>query len=278
MFKPSADLVTLIAFKLPAAIFVSGLLAIPVFGILILSVTEPTLGLGNYYLLVSNPALQRVFITTLRISLVTTLIATIVGYLIAYKMHKASPAQARLIVFCLTVPLWTSILVRAFAWVALLQSNGLINSALLALGLIETPLPMVRNEIGVIVAMVHVMIPFAVLPIYSTMNAIDPRIIQAGQSLGAKPWSNFWKVFFPLTLPGVGAGMILVFITSAGFYVTPIILGGGKVVMIAEYISVQVTETLRWGLGAMLATVLLALVLLFVTVFSKLTLLKQEAA
>jgi putative spermidine/putrescine transport system permease protein len=125
----------------------------------------------------------------------------------------------------------------------------------------------------VVIGMVHVMIPYATLPIYSAMKAVDPRLSQAARSLGAPPWSTFWRVFLPLTLPGVGAGMILVFITSIGFYVTPIVLGGGKVVMIAEYISVQITETLRWGLGSMLATVLLAVVLLFVVSFRRLTVL-----
>jgi putative spermidine/putrescine transport system permease protein len=185
----------------------------------------------------------------------------------------AKPTELRIIIFGLMFPLWTSVLVRAFAWVALLQNNGVINSALLGVGVTDHPLAMIRNELGVVIGMVHVMIPYATLPIYSAMRAVDPRLSQAARSLGAPPWSTFWRVFLPLTLPGVGAGMILVFITSIGFYVTPIVLGGGKVVMIAEYISVQITETLRWGLGSMLATVLLAVVLLFVVSFRRLTVL-----
>jgi putative spermidine/putrescine transport system permease protein len=137
---------------------------------------------------------------------------------------------------------------------------------------------MVRNELGVLIGMVHVMIPYAAFPIYSAMKGLDPRVMQAARSLGAKPWSVFWRVFFPLTLPGVGTAMILVFIISIGFYVTPIVLGGGTVVMIAEYISVQITETVRWGLGSMLATVLLVVVLAFVAAFRKLTLQRSGAA
>jgi putative spermidine/putrescine transport system permease protein len=139
-------------------------------------------------------------------------------------------------------------------------------------------MPMIRNELGVIIGMVHVMVPYATLPIYSAMKGVDPRLTQAARSLGATSWPTFWRIFFPLTLPGVGAGTILVFITSIGFYVTPIVLGGGKVVMVAEYISVQITETLRWGLGSMLATVLLAIVLLFVFAFRRLTILRQGDA
>jgi putative spermidine/putrescine transport system permease protein len=215
-----------------------------------------------------------VFLTTIRIAGVTTLISVLVGYLLAYRMHVAQPTELRIIIFGLMFPLWTSVLVRAFAWVALLQNNGIVNSALLGVGVTDHPFAMIRNELGVVIGMVHVMIPYATLPIYSAMRAVDPRLSQAARSLGAPPWSTFWRVFLPLTLPGVGAGMILVFITSIGFYVTPIVLGGGKVVMIAEYISVQITETLRWGLGSMLATVLLAVVLLFVIGFRRLTVLQ----
>ncbi len=265
-------------FLLPSLLFVGVVFVYPVLKILLISVTDPQPGLGNYMLLVENPALRRVFITTIRIAVLTTLIATLIGYLLAYRMHVAKAGELRIIIFCLMFPLWTSVLVRAFAWVALLQNNGIVNAALLGLGAIDHPLPMSRNELGVLIGMVHVMVPYATLPIYSAMKGIDPRLMQAARSLGAGAWPTFWRIFVPLTLPGVGAGMILVFITSIGFYVTPIVLGGGKVVMVAEYISVQITETLRWGLGSMLATVLLAVVLLFVFAFRRLTVLRQGSA
>jgi putative spermidine/putrescine transport system permease protein len=269
----SLNLRIFVLFLLPPLLFIGIFFIFPVIKILLVSVTDPEFGFGNYRLLIDNPALRRVFLTTIRIAGVTTLISVLVGYLLAYRMHVAKPTELRIIIFGLMFPLWTSVLVRAFAWVALLQNNGVINSALLGVGVTDHPLAMIRNELGVVIGMVHVMIPYATLPIYSAMRAVDPRLSQAARSLGAPPWSTFWRVFLPLTLPGVGAGMILVFITSIGFYVTPIVLGGGKVVMIAEYISVQITETLRWGLGSMLATVLLAVVLLFVVSFRRLTLL-----
>jgi putative spermidine/putrescine transport system permease protein len=269
----SLNLRIFVLFLLPPLLFIGIFFIFPVIKILLVSVTDPEFGFGNYRLLIDNPALRRVFLTTIRIAGLTTLISVLVGYLLAYRMHVAKPTELRIIIFGLMFPLWTSVLVRAFAWVALLQNNGVINSALLGVGVIDHPLAMIRNELGVVIGMVHVMIPYATLPIYSAMRAVDPRLSQAARSLGAPPWSTFWRVFLPLTLPGIGAGMILVFITSIGFYVTPIVLGGGKVVMIAEYISVQITETLRWGLGSMLATVLLAVVLLFVVSFRRLTVL-----
>jgi putative spermidine/putrescine transport system permease protein len=269
----SLNLRIFVLFLLPPLLFIGIFFIFPVIKILLVSVTDPEVGFGNYRLLIDNPALRRVFLTTIRIAGLTTLISVLVGYLLAYRMHVAKPTELRIIIFGLMFPLWTSVLVRAFAWVALLQNNGVINSALLGVGVTDHPLAMIRNELGVVIGMVHVMIPYATLPIYSAMRAVDPRLSQAARSLGAPPWSTFWRVFLPLTLPGVGAGMILVFITSIGFYVTPIVLGGGKVVMIAEYISVQITETLRWGLGSMLATVLLAVVLLFVVSFRRLTVL-----
>lgn len=265
-------------FILPSLLFVALIFGYPVVKILFISVTDPKPGLDNYALLAENPALRRVFFTTIRIAAVTTLFSVIIGYVLAYRMHMAKATELRIIIFCLMFPLWTSVLVRAFTWVALLQNNGIINSFLLSLTIIDRPLPMIRNELGVIIGMVHVMVPYATLPIYSAMKGMDPRLPQAARSLGATAWPTFWRIFFPMTLPGVGAGTILVFITSIGFYVTPIVLGGGKVVMVAEYISVQITETLRWGLGAMLASVLLAVVLLFVFAFRRLTVLRQEAA
>lgn len=263
---------------LPSAALITLFFVLPVALVLSLSFTEPEVGLDNYRLLVENAALGRIFMTTLRITAVTVFVATFVGYLIAYRMHGAGPREFRFILFCLLIPLWTPILVRAFAWVALLQNTGIINDILIGLGLVDAPARMVRNELGVLIGMIHVMIPYATFPIYSAMRGLDPRVMQAARSLGARPWSVFWRVFFPMTLPGVGTAMILVFIISVGFYVTPIVLGGGTVVMIAEYISVQITETVRWGLGSMLATVLLAVVLLVVAAFRRLTIMRQGAS
>jgi len=265
-------------FILPGLLFVGVLFVFPVLKVLAISVSDPQPGFGNYALLFENPALRRVFLTTIRIAGLTTLIAVAIGYVLAYRMHNAGALELRVIIFCLMFPLWTSVLVRAFSWVVLLQNNGILNSVLQQLGLLDQPAALIRNELGVLIGMVHVMVPYAALPIYSAMRGIDPRLEQAARSLGATAWPAFWRIFLPLTLPGIGAAMILVFIISIGFYVTPIVLGGGKVVMVAEYISVQISETLRWGLGSMLAATLLVVVLLFVFAFRRLTVLRQGAA
>jgi putative spermidine/putrescine transport system permease protein len=156
------------------------------------------------------------------------------------------------------LPLWLSVLIRAFAWVTVLRGNGVLNSALMSTGLIETPFSLVRNEIGVVIGMVHYMLPFGILPLYASMRSIDARILNAARSLGAPAFTVFRRVFLPLTMPGLFSSFILIFVFSLGFYVTPAILGGGRVMMVAEYISVQVHETLEWGTATMLASVLLA--------------------
>jgi putative spermidine/putrescine transport system permease protein len=163
--------------------------------------------------------------------------------------------------FCVLLPFWISILVRSFAWLTLLRGEGPINELLQAIGLIDEPLSLVRNETGVLIGMVHVMLPYAVLTLYANMRGIDLGLIAAARSLGASRFEAFRRVFLPLTRPGlIGAGT-LVFILSLGFYVTPALLGGGRVLMVAEYIAVQINDTLRWGLGTMLAASLMIAVL-----------------
>jgi putative spermidine/putrescine transport system permease protein len=155
------------------------------------------------------------------------------------------------------VSFWVSVLVRAFAWLTLLRSNGIINEWLIGLGLIDEPLDLVRNQFGVLVGMVHYMIPYAVLPLLANMKGIDTRLMSASRGLGAGAVETFIRIYLPLSLPGIIAAGLLVFIISLGFFVTPAILGGGRVLMIAEYVSVQVLITTQWGAASMLSAVLL---------------------
>ncbi|WP_119166730.1 ABC transporter permease [Algihabitans albus] len=233
---------------------------LPVANVLVLSVTEPILGLQNYARLFESGALFRVLENTMRVSVVTTVLTLVLGYLVALGLIGAAERERRVLFFVVVASFWISALIRAYAWVAILQPNGIINQALMSLGLIDTPLRLVRNEFGVIVGMVHYMLPYAILPLYANMSGIDRRLLDAARALGASRWRTFCWVFFPQSLPGVAGAGILVLIFSLGFYITPAILGGGKVVMIAEYISIQISETLRWGLATMLATVLVAAV------------------
>lgn len=254
---------------LPLLALIIAFFLIPVGRVLWISFTDPTPGLQNYETLVQSAAVQRIIWTTLRICVWTTVITLFAGYLIAYAMVQVEDRHRLWMMLCILVPFWVSVLVRAFAWLTLLRDNGVINSALMDLGLISDPIRMVRNELGVVIGMVHFMIPYAVLPLYANMRSIDPRVVPAARGLGASEMQAFFRVFLPLSMPGVAASSLLVFIFSLGFFITPAILGGGRTVMLAEYISVQIQQTLRWGLGTMLAAVLLATVFLLIVAMSR---------
>jgi putative spermidine/putrescine transport system permease protein len=260
---------------MPALLAVIGFYLYPLGKVLWISVTEPSVGLDNYERLFTSESVQRVLLVTARICMITTAITLVLGYVVAYAMVHATERQLRWLTFFVLLPLWISVLVRAFAWVTLLRSNGLVNQGLLGLGLISEPLALVRNELGVMIGMVHYMIPFAVLPLYANMRTIDLRLIAAARGLGAGPWEAFLRVFLPLSLPGIVGAGILVFIFSLGFYVTPAILGGGRVLMVAEYIGVQILNVIRWGLGTMLATTLLVSVLVLMAVLARVVNLRQ---
>jgi ABC-type spermidine/putrescine transport system permease subunit I len=159
------------------------------------------------------------------------------------------------------LPLWTSVLVRTYAWMVLLGRNGVFNRWLIDIGLITDPLPLLNNFAGVLIGMVHVLLPYMVLPIYGAVRRLDPALVAAAQGLGASNWRIFWRVYLPLTLPGIFAGATIVFVLSLGFFITPALLGGGKVMMLAVLIEQQIHQTLNWPFAAALSAVLLALTL-----------------
>jgi len=254
---------------LPALILMLAFYAYPLGEVLWISVTEPEPGLGNYERLFTSPAVQRVWMTTLRICVITTVITLLAGYAVAYVIVSSPPGRQRWMFLLVLLPLWISVLVRAFAWVTLLRRQGLINEALLGAGLIDEPLRLIWNEFGIAVGMIHYMIPYAVLPLYAAMRDIDPRLVPAARGLGASRFEAFRHVFLPLTRPGIIAATVLVFIFSLGFYVTPAILGGGRTLMVAEYIKLQILDLIRWGLGTMMASTLLAAILLLLAVMAR---------
>jgi putative spermidine/putrescine transport system permease protein len=241
----------------------------PLLNILWLSLTDPEPGLGNYAALFTNDALTRILWTTFRICVITTLFSVTLGYTVAYAMVHAYQKQQHVMLTLLLVSFWISVLVRTFAWLMLLGRTGLVNQSLDAIGLISQPVCFMRNELGVLIGMVHYMVPYAVLPLLANMQTLDPRVITASRGLGASAAQTFWRIYLPLTLPGIVASTLLVFILSLGFYITPAILGGGKVLMVAEYISVQLLVTLKWGTAAMLGTLMLAGVLALLWIMSR---------
>lgn len=257
------------ALLLPAFALMSVLYVAPIVQVLAISVTEPEPGLGNYARLFTNAAIQRVVWTTLRICLTTTAVALLAGYALAYVISRAGPVARRWWLLGVLVPMWISVLVRAFAWVSLLRRQGLVNQGLQALGLIDAPLALVWNEFGIVVGMVHYMVPYAVLPMLASMGEIDSRVLAAARGLGASRAVVFRRVFLPLSAPGLVAAGVLVFIFSLGFYITPAILGGGRTLMAAEWIKIQILDVLRWGLGAMLAVSLVVAILAVLAVFSR---------
>ncbi|MBR0883060.1 putative spermidine/putrescine transport system permease protein [Bradyrhizobium japonicum] len=232
----------------------------PISKVLWLSVTEPQPGLDNYAMLATSASIQRMLATTARISVISTLITLVLGYIVSYALVHASERVRRWMFLGVLVPLWISVLVRAFAWFVLLRREGLINNILISSGLVDAPLSLIWNETGVLIGMVHYMLPFGILPIHANMRDIDQRCVAAARGLGASRAVAFRQVFLPLSMPGVVGASILVFIFSLGFFVTPAILGGGKTLMIAEYIKVQILEIVRWGVGSMLAGTLLIII------------------
>lgn len=254
---------------MPAVIILLALYVAPIVNVLILSVTDPQPGFGNYAKIIESDTVGRLIWTTIRLCLITTFFAVLLGYVVAYAMFNALAHVRRRMMAILLVSFWISVLVRSFAWLMLLGHNGLVNNALMATGLINTPLPLVRNELGVLIGMTEYMVPYAILPLLANMQGIDHRVITASRSLGASRIQTFLRVFLPMTKPGIVAAALLVFISSLGFYVTPAVLGGGKVQMIAEYISVQLLVTVRWGTAAMLATLMLASVLALMFVLNR---------
>jgi putative spermidine/putrescine transport system permease protein len=254
----------------PVVILLGVFYLYPLVRVLLLSVTDPALGVGNFERLVIHSGPRRVMFNTFRICAITTVISVSVAYLLACVMVHAPPRRRRIMLALVLLTLWISVLVRAFAWLILLDDNGVVNNALRSLGLISQPLALVRNETGVLIGMVHYLLPYAVLPLIAAMQAIDPALIRASHSLGAGRVRTFLSIFVPLTLPGIAAAAVIVFVFSLGFFITPSILGGGRVVMLAEYVSVTVLEELRWGFAAAQAVVLLVLTFLVLGVAGRL--------
>jgi len=242
----------------PAVLIVGVLFAYPVSWLLVLSVTDPEPTLRNFKMLIEAPVYLRALWNTILISGSVTLLCMLLGYPIAYTMAHVGDRLRRLLVFIVLIPFWSSILVRTFAWMVLLQQKGLINKALVDyLGLVETPLTLIYNRTGVLIGMSHILLPFMILPLYSVLSRIEPSLSQAAASLGAPPVRSFVRVYLPLSLPGLVAGSVLVFVIGLGYYITPALLGGPGDAMIAQLIEMQIADFGNWGLAGALAVILL---------------------
>lgn len=206
---------------------------------------------------------------TLSMALVITLLCAVLGYPLSYYLASLPENRANLLLVLVLLPFWTSLLVRTTAWIALLQTNGVINSFLIGLGLIGQPFEMLYTSFATVVAMTHILLPFMVLPLYSVMRGIDPSYLRAALSLGARPIPAFARIYFPMTLPGLSAGALLVFIISVGYYITPALVGGTDGQMISNIIAFHMQRSNNWELAAALGSLLLALILLLYWVYDR---------
>lgn len=206
---------------------------------------------------------------TFQISAVVTLVALLLGYPLAYWLGTLSERKANLMLILVLLPFWTSVLVRIAAWIVLLQNNGLVNRFFMAIGLTDAPIPLLFNRVGVVVAMVHILLPFMILPLYSVMKSVPPNYLRAAISLGSPPLAAFFRVYLPQTYPGVAAGGLLVFITCIGYYVTPALLGGPADQMLSYYVAQYTNVEVNWGMACALGSVLLTCTLVLYALYRR---------
>ena len=252
---------TIFALSLPALIAVFVVIVIPVGWLFSLSFLDSSgqLSLVNYQKMIEYKSYARVFKTTFNVSILTTLLCILIGYPLAYFLSQIPRRYVGFFMLTVLLPFWTSLLVRTYAWLVMLQRNGLINNFAIDLGLWDTPLKLAHNLNGTLIGMVHIMLPFLILPLYAAMRRIDPHALQAAANLGATPVQAFWQVFVPLSLPGVVAGSLIVFVLCLGFYVTPAVLGGGRVILVSMQITAILEDQFNWGAASALGVVLLVL-------------------
>lgn len=208
---------------------------------------------------------------TMILSIVITGSCILLGYPVAYILANLPLRTSNILMILVLLPFWTSLLVRTSSWIVLLQQQGVINDFLVNLGIIDDQnrLQMMYNEFGTLIAMTHILLPFMILPLYSVMKTVPPSYLRAAKSLGASDWTAFWRVYFPNTIPGIGAGAVLVFILSIGYYITPELVGGTSGIFISNRIAYHISSSLNWGLAAALGTMLLALVMVFYYIYDK---------
>ncbi len=210
-----------------------------------------------------------ILVRTFQISFIVTLLCLVLAYPLAYWLSTLPERKANVLMILVLVPFWTSILVRVAAWIVLLQSEGLVNGALLGMGIVSEPLALLFNRTGVIISMVHILLPFMILPLYSVMKSVPPTYVRAAVSLGSAPLAAFMRVYVPQTFPGVGAGALLVFILAIGYYITPALLGGADDQMLSYYIARYTNVEVNWGMACALGALLLATTLVLYAVYRR---------
>jgi len=250
---------TLLGLSTPAILVIAIVVLVPVGWLFYLSFvgSDGEFSLEHYKKMIEYKSYARVFMTTFQVSLLTTLICILLGYPLAYFLAHLPSRWTGLFMLAVLLPFWTSLLVRTYAWLVLLQRKGLLNDLAMQIGLWDSPIKLVHNMTGTLIGMAHIMLPFLVLPLYGAMKKIEPDMMHAASNLGASPIRSFWNVYFPLSVSGLVAGALIVFVLCLGFYVTPAVLGGGRVVMVATQITAILEYRFDWGAASALGVVLL---------------------
>ena len=259
----------MLALLSPGLFLVFAVIIVPIGWLFWLSLFDENgqLSAANYARFFEQASYIKTFVTTFKVAFIVTGACVLFGYPLAYMLSQLPRRAASICLIFVILPFWTSVLVRTYAWLVILQRKGLVNTWLMDLGVIGQPLPLANNFAGVVIGMTHIMLPFLVLPLYASMKTIDVDCLRASMNLGASPAATFRQIFFPLSLPGLASGLVIVFVLCLGFFVTPALMGGGKVIMWAMRMEQTTSLYSNWGAGAALGVVLLAVTLALLGLF-----------
>ena len=254
---------------LPALVFLAACFGLPLSQLFYLSLEGQKGPLSAYRQILSDEVFRTVFINTLTLAVIVTVICVVLAYPAAYLLSRLRGGALSVALYCVLVPFWISVLVRTFSWMLLLERNGPVNIALMSAGIISAPLKLLFNDFAVYLGMVHVLLPYAILPVYSSMLKVDERLVLASNGLGASNLQTFLRTYLPLTVNGVVAGGLFVFLLSLGFYITPALLGGLHNLTVAMLVDSFVNERLVWPLAAATSFILLVMILFMLAVASR---------
>ena len=257
-----------IALLLPCLVFVLLFFAYPLVGVFVRSVSDPAPGISNYVEIFSSRAFRNILRLTVEVSVVTTVGCLFLGFPVAWYITTLEKRRAQLFLVLSTAPLWVAILARLYAWTVILGRRGIINDSLAAMGLVQEPLDLLFNTRAILIGMVHVMLPFMILVLYSSMRGVDESLIESADSLGARPRQTFLRIYLPLISPGLIAGSLLVLIMSMGFFILPAVLGGGGDITIPIYVQTQI-RLFKWGIASAMSMILLIVTLALFALLTK---------
>lgn len=252
-------------------LFLAAFFVFPIIRVVLRSFTDPAFGLQNYERIIAGGPYFQVLLATIQTAATVTALCLLLAYPVAYVMSRLNGSLLQIAAACVIIPLWTSAVIRSYAWMVVFQRKGILNEALIGAGILDDAIRFLPGSFAVHVGMVHIMLPFMILPLLANMRAIDRSLLRAAEIMGASPLVAFAKVYFPLSMPGVSAGVALVFMMSLGFFITPALLGGPQHMMAAVLIEQQANMLLDWGLASSLATVLLVVTGAMYVVYMRLT-------